>query len=159
MYSFLVNGCQIGFCGIFIKLTWSPCPQTTIECIPNSLRMDKRYPMSRPYFAMYVMSARSMIGRPGMYIDRHSSHTIKPSNFCATKLARARKVWSSLGAGNCYLKGIVLFFPTDISETVPRFLKAATYLSSTRDPDHHLPTLLLEHLSLSLKSNLALNSY
>jgi hypothetical protein len=53
----------------------------------------------------------------------------------------------------------MFFFSTGINETVPRFLNATgCNLESTLIIDNHLPTLSLEHLSLSLKSNLTLNS-
>jgi hypothetical protein len=52
------------------------------------------------------------------------------------------------------------FFPTRISNTIPRrllLLAGDNTTTITRHHCHHFPTLSLEHLSLSLESNLALH--
>jgi hypothetical protein len=54
-----------------------------------------------------------------------------------------------------------IFFSTGISDTVPhRFLHqtGSNAAMITRHHCHHFPTLSLEHLSLSLRSSIALHS-
>jgi hypothetical protein len=59
-------------------------------------------------------------------------------------------------------KNGLLFFSTGISDTVPRWFfcciqVAILHTTITRHHCHHFPTLSLEHLSQSLKPNLALH--
>jgi hypothetical protein len=46
----------------------------------------------------------------------------------------------------------IIFFSSRISDTVPRFFAAGSSNASTWKFSHHLPSIPLEHLSLSLDS-------